>query len=189
MSTFHDDTFIKKRCYIGLTVGRVELIEKPAVQEYNQRMGGVDKGKCDQHTQYYIAQTCQILWLQLIRDPVLWFRALVHKVVETYFSIFSSSTLTSCTTQARRLSWLSWSFDVQWQDYWMDMREPNSGTILKIPAFHCSSEGDPFQSQYQMEVNQSAVIEQQARGTRPNTAKYVKLLSVSIHALRSTTPL
>ena len=75
----------------------------------------------------------------------------------------------------------------------MGTREPNSAAALKIPAFHYGSKRDPFRSQYLMEVAQtakSAVTEQQVRDTRPNTAvKYVKLLSVSIHALRSTTPL
>ena len=69
MSTFHDDTFIEKRRRTRLTAGGIELIQKPAVvEEYNQHMGGVDKGKCDQCTQYYmyIEPTCQIL-LQLIR--------------------------------------------------------------------------------------------------------------------------
>ena len=63
MSTFHDDTFIEKCRCIGLTIGKVELIETPAVvEEYNHHMGGGDKGKCDQHTQYYIPQTCQIIY-------------------------------------------------------------------------------------------------------------------------------
>ena len=43
MSTFHDDT---KRRRTRLAADGVETIEKPAaVEEYNQHMGGVDKGK------------------------------------------------------------------------------------------------------------------------------------------------
>ena len=50
MSTFHDDTFIEKRQRTRLTAGGVELIQKPAVvEEYNQHMGGVDKGVINIH--------------------------------------------------------------------------------------------------------------------------------------------
>ena len=49
MSTFHDDTSIEKRQCTRLTAGRVELIQKPAVVEYNQHMGGVDKGVINIH--------------------------------------------------------------------------------------------------------------------------------------------
>ena len=49
MSTIHDDTFMEKRRRTRLTAGGVELIQKPAVvEEYNQHMGGVDKGMCGQ---------------------------------------------------------------------------------------------------------------------------------------------
>lgn len=54
ISTFHDDTFIEKRRRTRLATGGVELIEKPTVvEEYNQHMGGVDKGK---HEQMYITE-------------------------------------------------------------------------------------------------------------------------------------
>ena len=46
LSTFHDDTFIEKRRRTRLASDGVEVIQKPAVvEDYNQHMGGVDKGK------------------------------------------------------------------------------------------------------------------------------------------------
>ena len=46
LSTFHDDTFIEKRRRTRLALDGVEVIEKPSVvEDYNQHMGGVDKGK------------------------------------------------------------------------------------------------------------------------------------------------
>ena len=53
ISTFHKDTFIEKRRRTRLATDGVEVIEKPTVVEYNQNMGGVDKGK---HKQMYITQ-------------------------------------------------------------------------------------------------------------------------------------
>ena len=49
LSTFHDDTFIKKQ-RTRLASDGVEMIQKPSVVDYNQHMGGVDKGKdCNVH--------------------------------------------------------------------------------------------------------------------------------------------
>lgn len=49
ISTFHNDTFIEKRRRTRLATDGVEVIEKPTVvEEYNQNMGGVDKGKSKQ---------------------------------------------------------------------------------------------------------------------------------------------
>ena len=46
LSTFHDDTFIEKRWRTHLASDDVEMVKKPVVvEEYNQHMGGVDKGK------------------------------------------------------------------------------------------------------------------------------------------------
>ena len=46
LSTFHDDTFIKKQRRTCLVPDGVEVIEKPSlVEDYNQHMEGVDKGK------------------------------------------------------------------------------------------------------------------------------------------------
>ena len=45
LSTFHDDTFIEKRRRTRLAAEGVEVIQKPrVVEDYNQHMGGVDKG-------------------------------------------------------------------------------------------------------------------------------------------------
>ena len=44
LSTFHD-TFIEKRRRTRLAAEGVEVIQKPrGVEDYNQHMGGVDKG-------------------------------------------------------------------------------------------------------------------------------------------------
>ena len=41
LSTFHDDTFIKKRCRTQLAEERVEVILKPqVVEDYNLNKGG-----------------------------------------------------------------------------------------------------------------------------------------------------
>ena len=52
LSTFHDDTFIEKRRRTRLAADGVEVIHKPSVvEDYNQHMGGVDKGKqCNECT-------------------------------------------------------------------------------------------------------------------------------------------
>ena len=55
MSTFIDDTFIQKRRRTRLATDEVEVIKKPElVEECNQNMGGVDKGKCKHTTTSYI---------------------------------------------------------------------------------------------------------------------------------------
>lgn len=81
LSTFHDDTFIEKRRRTRLAPDGVEVIEKPSVvEDYNQRMGGVDKGKnwneCTHKTAYHSFSFSRS------DDPVLRVCTPFHQVVE-----------------------------------------------------------------------------------------------------------
>ena len=79
LSTFHDDTFEKRRCTRLASDGVV--IEKPAVMEdYNLHMGVVDKGKnCSVHRIVHV--TIQPTKFMTSADQ-LWLCTPFHQVVE-----------------------------------------------------------------------------------------------------------
>ena len=87
LSTFHDDTFIEKRRRTRLAADGVEVIQKPSVvEDYNQHMGGVDKGKkCNECT---LKTTYHLFSFSRSAGPLLWICAPLHQVVEA--SIFPS---------------------------------------------------------------------------------------------------
>ena len=87
LSTFHDDTFIEKRRRTRLAADGVEVIQKPSVvEDYNQHMGGLDKGKkCNECT---LKTTYHLFSFSRSAGPLLWICAPLHQVVEA--SIFPS---------------------------------------------------------------------------------------------------
>lgn len=174
LSTFHDDTFIEKRQRTRLATDRVEMIEKPAVvEEYNQHMGGVDKGKCNKCTYTYACINLpniftsadqMVLYYGFAHRSIKWWKRVFFHLLDT--AIVNAHILYNASSELK----LTQNSDEQLQrDCWMGMRPLKSVAVLKILAFHFGSKGDPFLSRYQTEVVQtakSAVTGQQAIDTK-----------------------
>ena len=90
LSTFHDTHMVAKTRRSRSAEGGVEVVQKPAVvEDYNQHMGGVDKGTCLLHVHANSKHVCHIsLFCFTLADQLVIYYEFSHRSVKWWKRVF-----------------------------------------------------------------------------------------------------